>query len=100
VVRLLIRGVVYGAPLEPWSMLGRYVIFTQNLAWPMPAFFVESWSLSVEEWFYVILPLLVWVALRAGLRVTGALWLGAIALLVGPLVMRCLVSNPADTGWV
>lgn len=34
----------------------RYFLFLQNLAWPMPTFFSESWSLSVEEFAYIILP--------------------------------------------
>lgn len=36
--------------------LWRYFFFVQNLAWPMPLFFPESWSLSVEEFAYVLLP--------------------------------------------
>lgn len=34
-----------------------YWTFTQNLAWPCPGWFLESWSLAVEEWFYLTLPL-------------------------------------------
>lgn len=36
----------------------RYVFFLQNLAWPGPDFFGESWSLALEEWFYISFPLL------------------------------------------
>ena len=36
--------------------LWRYFFFLQNFAWPMPRFFTESWSLSVEEFAYLILP--------------------------------------------
>jgi peptidoglycan/LPS O-acetylase OafA/YrhL len=42
-----------------WSV-NRYFIFSQNLFNAHPAwFFPEAWSLSVEEWFYLILPLLI-----------------------------------------
>lgn len=34
----------------------RYYIFLQNFATPPPTFFRESWSLSVEEWFYLLIP--------------------------------------------
>ena len=34
----------------------RYFIFIQNLWYRPPLFFPESWSLSVEEWFYLTLP--------------------------------------------
>jgi peptidoglycan/LPS O-acetylase OafA/YrhL len=36
--------------------LWRYFFFIQNFARPMLPFFTESWSLSVEEFAYVILP--------------------------------------------
>ncbi len=34
-----------------------YFTFTQNLYSPHPWFFSSAWSLSVEEWFYLLLPL-------------------------------------------
>ena len=34
----------------------KYVLFLQNFNTAMPAFFPESWSLSVEEYSYLILP--------------------------------------------
>ena len=37
--------------------LGLYFIFLQNGFSKMPTFFPESWSLSVEEWAYIILPM-------------------------------------------
>lgn len=37
----------------------RYLFFTQNLVTPNPSFFPESWSLSVEEWFYLVFPICV-----------------------------------------
>ncbi|MGZ3708727.1 MAG: acyltransferase family protein, partial [Bdellovibrionota bacterium] len=47
----------------------RYVSFTQNFAWKMPVFFAVSWTLAIEEWFYILLPLLV-----IGLRAAGLGW--------------------------
>ncbi|MEY2799835.1 MAG: hypothetical protein RI934_823 [Bacteroidota bacterium] len=41
----------------------RYLFFAQNLVHAHPSFFPEAWSLSVEEWFYLSLPLAVFVAL-------------------------------------
>lgn len=34
----------------------RYFFFMQNFNAPIPPFFMESWSLSIEEWFYLALP--------------------------------------------
>ena len=41
-----------------------YFIFFQNFNWPHPHFFDEAWSLSIEEWFYFIVPLLVFIGLH------------------------------------
>ncbi len=35
----------------------KYFFFSQNLFTPMTPFFTESWSLSVEEFAYIVLPL-------------------------------------------
>ena len=41
-----------------------YLFFFQNVtARPQP-FFVESWSLAVEEWFYILVPVLFLVAIK------------------------------------
>ena len=42
----------------------RGLFFIQNLTSPPGAFFRESWSLAVEEWFYLTFPLIYWVILR------------------------------------
>jgi peptidoglycan/LPS O-acetylase OafA/YrhL len=42
-----------------WPHAAPYAVFLQNFAWPQPLFFIESWSLAVEEIFYLIAPLLV-----------------------------------------
>ncbi len=41
---------------SPVENIGQYLIFIQNFNTPMSAFFLESWSLSVEEYSYLILP--------------------------------------------
>jgi peptidoglycan/LPS O-acetylase OafA/YrhL len=33
-----------------------YFVFMQNFAWRPPTFFPETWSLAIEEWFYLLLP--------------------------------------------
>jgi len=46
-------------PKSPWQ----YGFFIQNFAWQMPNFFGESWSLSIEEFAYIIGPLLLYLTL-------------------------------------
>src|SRR5690606_29603633 len=45
------------------SKLWQYVFFIQNFSQEMPLFFVESWSLSIEEFAYIIGPLLLYMIL-------------------------------------
>ncbi|MET0230002.1 MAG: acyltransferase [Rhodanobacteraceae bacterium] len=58
VLNLVLERVATGAWPSAWA----YAIFSQNLAWPNPAFYPESWSLAVEEIFYLVAPLLIVVA--------------------------------------
>ncbi|MEZ4801912.1 MAG: acyltransferase [Gelidibacter sp.] len=38
------------------SNIKSYFIFSQNLYYEHPNFFPEAWSLSIEEWFYLLIP--------------------------------------------
>jgi len=40
-----------------------YFVFLQNFMIPLDLLFWESWSLAVEEWFYVLLPMLLIVVI-------------------------------------
>jgi peptidoglycan/LPS O-acetylase OafA/YrhL len=42
-----------------WGDVGKYFIFSQNLFTVHPNFFQEAWSLCVEEWFYLLIPVLI-----------------------------------------
>jgi peptidoglycan/LPS O-acetylase OafA/YrhL len=57
-----------------------FLFFTQNLVAPLIGFFWESWSLAVEEWFYLLWPLTVFLFTKiithskAYLLATGLMW--------------------------
>ncbi|RYY91434.1 MAG: acyltransferase [Chitinophagaceae bacterium] len=68
-------------PSRYWT----YFLFLQNLATPVPEFFIVTWSLTVEEWSYLLLPLLLLLARRVGgrnrhLAVLGLLTAGSLLL--------------------
>lgn len=44
-----------------FSSIKEYPFFLQNFHTVQPDFFPESWSLSVEEWFYIIIPVLLFL---------------------------------------
>lgn len=81
-----------------WHLL-RYLTLTQNLAWPMPAdnWFGVSWSLAIEEWFYLLfsLPLLLLARLDHGRRSLPALALLFVAV---PVLVRCVLPAHLDFG--
>lgn len=43
------------------ATLVKYFLFLQNFAVYIPDFFTETWSLAIEEWSYITLPLLLWL---------------------------------------
>lgn len=63
---LLILCILSGiySPNFSVSAVAKYFIFSQNLMWIHPSFFPESWSLSVEEWFYLLVPLLILIMVK------------------------------------
>jgi peptidoglycan/LPS O-acetylase OafA/YrhL len=76
--------------LSVWSQqplpreLARYFWFGQNLLAPHPEFFAEGWSLAVEEWFYLLFPVVILVMAAAGLGPRRALLLTIALFLVLP----------------
>lgn len=47
-----------------FSEISRYFYFFQNFSSIHPPFFREAWSLSVEEWFYLLIPFLILVFIK------------------------------------
>ncbi len=69
-----------------------YLWFSQNLAWQCPVFFQESWSLAVEEWFYLVLPVFV-VVFTSWNRKPNRFTLVLFVMLLIPVGLRCV-------GWI
>jgi peptidoglycan/LPS O-acetylase OafA/YrhL len=66
-----------------------YYLFIQNLWQPQPWFFGESWSLSIEEWFYLITPLGVFILMRLlKLKTLHSLLIVALGLIVYSTIQR------------
>ena len=81
-INILIARWIDGA----WPHAAGYVVFMQNFAWPQPIFFIESWSLAVEEIFYLVAPLLVLACSGRRMRRVPALLLVSIAIGLATLV--------------
>lgn len=98
-VFLLLNATLFAAMFNTPVPDIRYAVFWQNLAWPHPAAMPEAWSLAVEEWFYLLLPLLLAASLAllpAPRRAVPALLVGWVA--AGTLG-RFAVAFWADPAW-
>jgi peptidoglycan/LPS O-acetylase OafA/YrhL len=82
--------------LDHWP---RYGVFMQNLAWPMPRFFPESWSLAVEEWFYLLTPAVLFALVRCRLGVRRAIVITAMAFFIGSLAARIGFVMRGEPAW-
>ncbi len=102
-VILVVKRMGLGRPR--WS----HWYFAQNLYRPetklgRPFFFVEAWSLALDEWFYLVMPLLLGLAMwlaklrtrNAFLTATGALILLPTLLRLGAGIVPGLAAVPHD----
>lgn len=76
----------------------KFFFFLQNFSTPFFGFFWESWSLSVEEWFYIFLPLLL-IGFLKFFNPKTAFLLTVITLLVLPLIYRASIFDPNLEGF-
>lgn len=63
----------------------KYLYFFQNLFSPALFFFSESWSLSIEEWFYLLFPLAILVALFFAKKIKIALAITILLFFLCPI---------------
>lgn len=79
---------------QVWS----FFVFLQNFAWRIPPFFTHSWSLAVEEWFYLLLPLVFLIFHRALKSDGKAVLATAVVFIVVPLISRLAIGQQI-TDW-
>jgi peptidoglycan/LPS O-acetylase OafA/YrhL len=72
--------------------------FLRNLTGFHMSFFPESWSLAIEEWFYLLFPAALWLGLKISKRFDGVFLSAAFAFFTFSTVARMLAaSDPAAT---
>jgi peptidoglycan/LPS O-acetylase OafA/YrhL len=81
-------------------LLPKYLVFAQTLVWPEPPYpFNVSWSLAIEEWFYLLFPLIA-LPLCIRLRSSGrGLALACLIIIVIPTVLRLYYVFQLDAPW-
>lgn len=69
--------------------VGFYFLFLQNFASPQPDFFTESWSLSIEEFAYIVGPLMLFFVLnffKSASKQTLFMWVTGLIILVSAVL--------------
>ena len=90
---LLLLGSLFNAAYTT-NGTWKYFLFVQNFNSPHPPFFGEAWSLSIAEWFYLLLPvLLIAGAKLLKWRVRKTLMSGALVFILLPLACLLYTSR-------
>lgn len=76
----------------------KFFVFLQNFSSPFVDFFWESWSLSVEEWFYLSTPILIILALRWLVPKYSFLSV-VLVMMILPIVFRFSIRDPEIDGF-
>ncbi|MBL7953333.1 MAG: acyltransferase [Flavobacteriales bacterium] len=78
-----------------------YAVFLQNFIVPLDLFFWESWSLAVEEWFYLLFPLL--LVLGVGLlkwRPHVGFLFATLGMILVPTILRFPAAEKVQTSFM
>ncbi len=73
--------------------------FLRNLTGFHMTFFPESWSLAIEEWFYLLFPAALWLGLKISRRFDGVFLSVAFAFFTFSTVARMLAANDPASTW-
>ncbi len=68
----------------------KYLLFVQNIFTPHPSFFEEAWSLTIEEWFYISFPIMVFVIHKQLKNKEQSILISAVIFLVLPFLLRVI----------
>ncbi len=90
------HGNIFNGANDIW----KYFLFLQNFAWKQSDFFTISWTLAVEEWFYLLLPLLLYIRNRLTKESKQTtLLVTIVSVLLTVTVLRSLYVYWLDPAW-
>jgi peptidoglycan/LPS O-acetylase OafA/YrhL len=87
---ILINYGITSGNIEDYSH--KFLFFLQNFSNGKMPFYWESWSLSIEEWFYISLPLCILI-FRQFLSNQKTILLSIVLLLILPLLYRISIAH-------
>ncbi len=99
--------VYFGIIKEDFSQFNwKFVFFLQNFSKPFYKFFWESWSLSIEEWFYLLFPILLacmyFFSKSLNISKKRIFLYSIIAFLLVPFLLRVFIASrfEVDQFWL
>ncbi len=91
---------VYNLFIDPRAFNWKYLFFLQNIVEKPVGLLGESWSLSIEEWFYLFLPALIFVVHHVtriiapiGIKKNYPFLFSAIIVIIGMNIFRSIIIN-------
>ena len=96
---VLINFIGFSLLKEDFSFDWRYLFFLQNLTTPNEGFFSVSWSLTVEEWFYLSVPLVFLIAYRLTKSKAVAIWSTFIVIICASMFGRYFYIANFEATW-
>lgn len=99
VLFLALNVIAFSILKDGYSFNGLYILFLQNFAWMPDSFFSVSWSLAVEEWFYILLPLLFCLAFSITKSVGRGIFLVVLSVILAVLIARLYAAYSLNLRW-
>ena len=94
---LVVKYGIINGDIDNFSF--HFITFTHNFSTPFYGFFWESWSLSIEEWFYIFTPVLIFI-LHKFLPNKTTFLISIILMVTLPLMYRFSIYTPEiDSFW-
>lgn len=87
---IVVKYGIINEDIEQFSF--HFITFTQNFKTPFYRFFWESWSLSIEEWFYIITPITILFLLKL-LKPKQAFLASTILIIILPILYRITIFD-------
>ena len=99
VLFLLLTMLMYYFLAWPIPNISSFIIFSQNLVSPHPQFFGQAWSLSIEEWFYLLFPLVIYIIYKWTKSFDLSFILAICIFIIFPTIIRFLKAMEPGYLW-
>lgn len=97
-LNVLLEIYVKHRPLSLGAVL-EHGFFLRTLTSYHPVFFPESWSLAIEEWFYLLFPAAIWLGLRFTKRFARVFLTVALAFFLFSTIGRMISASASHATW-